>query len=457
MSGLLGSLQSARTGMSVSQASIQTTSHNINNLNTPGYSRQRVDQKARSAYSYPGYNSQLGAGQLGTGVEASDVIRIRNTFYDFQFRSESHNYGETNIKYDYYKNMETIFNEPSDTAISASLNNFFNGWHELSKDPDSVGAKNVVIENAKYLVNNINKVHEKLDSLQDSLSKQQDNIMNDINNMLSNLEELNKNIKIVEGSGKTPNDLLDERDRILDDLSFKMNLNNPKVQDLIKDGNFSQDDLKEMQKLVEAGDEVSGELAGTIKMGKELESYKNQIGELAQGIADGVNKIYKDTDGDGVLSDDEKKNPNLFEVETVEVGIPPNVETKFVKMKLNKDIEKDPSNLKMTADMALKMYNLKNEKVKFGKAPNEKEMTINNLYNNMVQNLGQSSQAVIREEKNQSQMLLSIDNSRKSVSGVSMDEEMINLIQFQHAYNASAKVVSTIDSLLDVVVNGLVR
>ncbi|MCG4734800.1 flagellar hook-associated protein FlgK, partial [Casaltella massiliensis] len=79
-----------------------------------------------------------------------------------------------------------------------------------------------------------------------------------------------------------------------------------------------------------------------------------------------------------------------------------------------------------------------------------------NLYNNMVQNLGQSSQAVIREEKNQSQMLLSIDNSRKSVSGVSMDEEMINLIQFQHAYNASAKVVSTIDSLLDVVVNGLV-
>ncbi|MCG4734665.1 hypothetical protein L0M92_13750, partial [Casaltella massiliensis] len=83
----------------------------------------------------------------------------------------------------------------------------------------------------------------------------------------------------------------------------------PKVQDLIKDGNFSQDDFKEMQKMVEAGDDVSGELAGTIKMGKELESYKNQIGELAQGIADGVNKIYKDTDGDGVLSDVEKKYP----------------------------------------------------------------------------------------------------------------------------------------------------
>lgn len=440
MAGLLGTLHSAKSGMTVSQLSIQTTSHNINNLNTPGYTRQRVEQKASSAYSYPGYNSSMGAGQLGTGVEASDVIRIRNTFYDFQFRSESHNYGETSIKFDYYKNMETIFNEPSDNAISSSLNNFFNGWHELSKDPDSVGAKNVVVENAKYLVNNINKVYGKLDELQTSLQKQQDNILHDVNRMLSDLEELNKNINIIQGSGKSPNDLMDERDRILDDLSFKMNLNDPKVQDLIKDGNFSQDDLKEMQKMIEDGNNVSGELAGTIKMEKELDSYKQQVGELAQGIADGVNKIYNKT-GD--------KANDLFKI----------VDDKgeFVKLEINQDIVQDPSKLEMTADKALEMYNLKNEKIKFGKAPNEKEMTINNFYNNMVQNLGQSSQAVIREEKNQSQILLSIDNSRKSVAGVSMDEEMISLIQFQHAYNASAKVVSTIDSLLDVVVNGLVR
>ncbi|MEN2258057.1 flagellar basal body protein [Paraclostridium benzoelyticum] len=133
MSGLLGSLQSARTGMGVSQASIQTTSHNINNLNTPGYSRQQVEQKARSAYSYPGYNSQLGAGQLGTGVEITDIVRVRNSFYDFQFRNESHTYGQIGVKYDHYSTMETIFNEPSETGISSSINNFFMSWQELSK------------------------------------------------------------------------------------------------------------------------------------------------------------------------------------------------------------------------------------------------------------------------------------------------------------------------------------
>ncbi|WGX75671.1 flagellar basal body rod C-terminal domain-containing protein [Paraclostridium bifermentans] len=99
------------------------------------------------------------------------------------------------------------------------------------------------------------------------------------------------------------------------------------------------------------------------------------------------------------------------------------------------------------------MYKLKDEKVSIG----GEDITINNFYNSIIQRLGNETQEVRRNEKNQSKVLKEIDNSRLNVSGVSLDEEMINLIQFQHAYNASAKVVSTIDSLLDVVINGLVR
>ena len=85
------------------------------------------------------------------------------------------------------------------------------------------------------------------------------------------------------------------------------------------------------------------------------------------------------------------------------------------------------------------------------------DITIGNYYNNIVQKLGNETKEVIRNEKNQSKLLEEIDNLRLNVSGVSLDEEMVNLIQFQHSYNASAKVISTIDSLLDVVVNSLVR
>lgn len=428
MPSLMGTLHSAASGMTANQTAIQTTSHNITNLNTPGYTRQRVEQKASRPYSQIGYNSSMGPGQLGTGVQVTDITRIRNTFYDFQFRSESHSYGEISVRYDYYKNIENIFNEPSDNAISSSLNKFFNGWHELSKDPNNVGAKNIVIENGKFLANNISQSYSKLEELKENIDKQTSDILNDVNSMLGSLKELEENIKVVQATGKSPNDLMDERDRILDDLSFKLNIQNDDVKAAMADGKVTLDELEKI--------DASGEISGALKMAKELDSYMNDLKTLAKGIADSVNNIYNDGLGadevKGLFVFDEDKNPMLS---------------------INEEILNDSSKLQMTTDKALKLFNLKDEKVNI----NGKDITINNYYNSIIEKLGHATQNVVREEKNQSQLMLSIDNSRLSVFGVSMDEEMINLIQFQHAYNASAKVISTIDSLLDVVVNGLVR
>lgn len=436
MTGLLGTLHSAKSGMSVSQTSIETTSHNINNMNTPGYTRQRVEQSAKSAYSNPGFNSSLGAGQIGTGVEATDIIRIRNTFYDFQYRSESHSYGEISIENNYYNSMESIFNEPSDNAISTSINDFYNGWHELSKDPYNVGAKNIVIETSKYLADNINTVYNKLDNLKVNIDNQLKTTVDDINKMISDLTELDKNIKIVEGSGKTPNDLLDDRDRIIDELGFKMNLTDPKVQEKLREIYDNGSKLTESDITGENSVFKSGELAGLVKMTDEIENYKTKLNDLAEGIANITNEIYKD-------KDDKKKDFFIFK----EDGSP--------ILQVNPELEKNPSSMEITSEIATKMYNSKNEKVQIGNLSDK--ITINNFYNNIIQDLGQSTQAVIKEEANQSKLITSIDGSRVSVSGVSLDEEMVDLIQFQHAYNASAKVISTIDSLLDVVINGLVR
>lgn len=436
MSGLLGSLHSAKSGMVVSQASIQTTSHNINNINTPGYTRQRVEQSAKSAYSNPGFNSSLGAGQMGTGVEATDVIRIRNTFYDYQYRSESHNYGEISIRYDYYNSMENIFNEPSDKAISSSINDFYNKWHELSKDPYNVGAKNIVVETSKYLANNINTVYNKLDNLQVNVDNRFKTTLDDINKMMSDLAELEKNIKIVEGSGKTPNDLLDNRDRIIDELGFKVDLTNPKVQEKLQEIHSSGGKLTEADVIGKDSVFNSGELAGFVKMTDEIKNYKDKLSNLSEGIAKTINEIYKDEDST-------KQDFFIFTKDGSPI------------LQVNPELVKNPSSMIMTSEIATKMYNSKNEKVEIGDLPDK--ITINNFYNSIVQDLGQSTKAVIKEEENQSKLIKSIDKTRLGVSGVALDEEMVNLIQFQHAYNASAKVVSTIDSLLEVVINGLIR
>ena len=425
MSGLLSTLNTAKSGMNVSQVAIQTTSHNISNINTPGYSRQRVNQSASSPYSMPGKNSNFGAGQIGTGAQIDDVTRIRNSFYDYQYRSESHQYGSTSVKYEYFKNIEGIFNEPSDTAISSSLNSFFNSWSELSKDPQSSGVKSVVIENGKYLSNSINSAFKRLESLEAGLDKQSEYIMDEVNSMLSQLDKLEKNIKIIQGSGKSPNDFLDQRDQLLDNLSFKLNINDKDVKATLKkaydaNGKVTLDDL------TKSGVKISGELEGTLSMKQEINKYKDGLKQLSNTITSNVNKaagqeIFKAKDGELIS--------------------------------INPEMLQEPEKINVTADIALKVYELKSEKVNI----NGKDMTINTFYNSMIQDLGQSSAAVIRDESNQSKLLENIDSSRSSVSGVSLDEEMISLVQLQHTYSANAKVMSTIDSLLDVVVNGLVR
>ena len=425
MSGLLSTLNTAKSGMNVSQVAIQTTSHNISNINTPGYSRQRVNQSASSPYSMPGKNSNFGAGQIGTGAQIDDVTRIRNSFYDYQYRSESHQYGNTSVKYEYFKNIEGIFNEPSDTAISSSLNSFFNSWSELSKDPQSSGVKSVVIENGKYLSNSINSAFKRLESLEEGLDKQSEYIMDEVNSMLSQLDKLEKNIKIIQGSGKSPNDFLDQRDQLLDNLSFKLNINDKDVKATLKkaydaNGKVTLDDL------TKSGVKISGELEGTLSMKQEINKYTDGLKQLAKTITSNVNKaagqdIFKAKDGELIS--------------------------------INPEMLQEPEKINVTADIALKVYELKSEKVNI----NGKDMTINTFYNSMIQDLGQSSAAVIRDESNQSKLLENIDSSRSSVSGVSLDEEMISLVQLQHTYSANAKVMSTIDSLLDVVVNGLVR
>ncbi len=440
MAGLIGSLHSAGTGMSVSQASIQTTSHNINNMNTPGYSRQKVEQSAKSAYSNPGYNSSLGPGQLGTGVQATDIVRIRNTFYDFQYRNETHNYGQTSIKYQHYTNMEKIFNEPSDSAISSSMSEFFSSWQELSKNPNDAGAKDIVIQNAKYLANNISTVKSKLDQLSSQAEKKLNDDVSEINDMLNQIRDLNKDIKLIQGSGKTPNDLMDKRDAVIDDLSYKLNLENSDVQKLInkklEDGTpVTLDELKNIKG-------VSGEIQGSLDMIDKISEYTDDLTNLAKGLSQAVNNILNGKDAnntDAIPS----TNQVIFEFNADEDPI----------IKANDKLLDSPKDLFITADVAQKMYNLKDEKITI----DGEDITIGNYYNNIIQKLGNESKEVIRAEKNQSKLIEEIDNLRLNVSGVSLDEEMVNLIQFQHSYNASAKVISTIDSLLDVVVNSLVR
>lgn len=431
MAGLLGSLNTAASGMRANQAVIQTINHNISNMNTPGYTRQRAELQSNVAYTRPGLNTcPIGAGQMGQGVNVSSITRIRNSFYDYQYRSEAHSYGNVAIKAEHFSNIENIFNEPSDTSISASLNDLFNGFTELAKNPNSTYAKKYLVEKTTSLTNTINQVTQKLDTLKGNLQKQEDIVINDINSILKQISALENDIKLAEAVGKNPNDLLDKKDVLIDELSFKLNINDADIQNVLAKGSITTDDIKDLN--------VSGELQALRDMQNEIDSIIGEMEVFMNTLADGINDIYKN---DATAPD----TKDFFVVGTDKNGLP--------CISINQDFIDNPTSLVMSSDKALALADMKSTKF----TVNGESVTIGNLFNNIIQEIGYKTQETSREELNKRALIYNIEDSKASISGVSLDEEMISLMQFEHAYSATAKVASTIDSLLDVVINGLIK
>ena len=297
----------------------------------------------------------------------------------------------------------------------------------------------MIQEQKIYLATNISYVKEKLDKLATQAEKKLNDDVVEINDMINQIRDLNKDIKLIEGSGKTPNDLMDKRDSVIDELSHKLNIENTEVQKLINDKleNKTEVTLDELKNI----GNVSGEVQGSLDMIDKISEYTSNLKELAKGLTKGVNNVMNGRDFNDNTVDETYQQIFILN----DNGDP--------IIKANDKLVNNPKDLVITAEKAEKMYKLKDEKITI----DGEDITIGNYYNNIVQKLGNETKEVIRNEKNQSKLLEEIDNLRLNVSGVSLDEEMVNLIQFQHSYNASAKVISTIDSLLDVVVNGLVR
>lgn len=563
MSGLFSTFNVAKRGISVQQKSIDVTSHNIANANTQGYCRQRANITTTRPFGMPSMHGSFEPGQLGTGAEVSSITRIRDTFLDYQFRSESSTYGKYEQRYKFLTEIEGIFNEPSDTGISDLIGKFFDSWQELSKDPSSSRARAVLVEQSKALANSLNHASNQLDKVSENAEGLIKDSVFEINNIFNQVNQLNKEIRAVTVSGKTPNDLMDRRDMLLDELSKKFNLNVDKEQlntitlegndlgmdsfpfvedtddksfyrlsyvnsikanlraDGTPDGTYnvtyyelgdssrpkditmtlSEDDAKQLEdsRILIANKDgtpvstdkdgnpvvdkdkifhtTSGDLKGLASIKDDVRTYKDQLDNLAKGIALAVNAIH----GNGKKWEDDDlpffvaggADQNDKNVTAANIKINDEISKDPMKIKAKKDGtgESDGSRALLIAqlrDKLLKVQDLKSNITRetfmidnaFDVASGDfkgdtKGMKLDGYYKDTINKLGVQCQEAKRVTKNQLDLLSGYDESRLSVSGVSLDEEMANLIQFQHAYSANAKVISTVDELLDVVINGL--
>lgn len=220
MAGLFDTFTVAKRGLNVQQGAINTTSHNIANANTTGYSRQRVVIETTRPFGGTSKFDISGPGQIGTGAQIKSIMRVRDSFIDYQVRNETSKLGNYQVSSDFLSKIEDIFGEPSDTGIQTQFSEFYAAFQELAKTPEKSSARTVALQKASALADSLNHTYVQLEKkVIDAQELLQQNVT-DVNSMLNQINELNQQIAGVCAVGQTPNDLMDRRDDLLDNLSY---------------------------------------------------------------------------------------------------------------------------------------------------------------------------------------------------------------------------------------------
>ncbi|MGC4377978.1 flagellar hook-associated protein FlgK [Fictibacillus sp. Mic-4] len=500
-------LETARRGMMSQQSALSTTGHNIANANTPGFSRQRVNFQATSPYPGVGMNRPAIPGQVGTGVEAGSIQRVRDYFLDQQYRGEANKQGYWEAKNDALARMEDIMNEPSDEGLSKTLNQFWQSLQDLSANPQDSGARSVVRERGEAVADTFRYISNSLTNIQQDLGDQIGVTVKDINSILDQISSINRQISEIEPNGYLPNDLYDERDNLVDQLSSLLNV---KVEKNTSGGNalpiaegtyniFVMDSQGNKTYLVQGNtvnrlsvqpSDSNGNPTGPIAEidcnGQKLDIDFTKLADndTFQGKLRGLIESYGYTDGTAVkghypdmlkqLDSMAKAFIEKFnDVHRQGYGLSktsPNTNTgndffsgttaKDIQVVIDKDhldhiaaALPDASGNVFSGDAsnAKKLADVKNNTLTI----DGNTTTIQSYYESAIGRMAVDAQKANRLVKNSEVLAQSVDHKRQSVSGVSLDEEMTNLIQFQHAYNASARMITTVDQILDKIINGM--
>jgi flagellar hook-associated protein 1 len=507
-------LETSKRSLFAQQAAMQVTGHNISNSNTPGFSRQIANLNTTQPMEAVGLSHSTAAGQIGTGVEVGSVTRIREQFLDDQFRNENKSLGSWSIKSDTLGKLEAIVSEPSNTGIRTVLSNFWSSWSDLSKDPENVTGRKIVRENAAALADAFNYTSKQLSDLSSDLTKNIGVKASDINSTTSTIAKLNSEIQRIEGLGDNANDLRDQRDLLVDNLSKVVNI---QVQDtpqgytinmgsinLVNSTNQTQVTAASLTAAFASGDLNSGEVQGMISSRDvTVADYQKQLDNLANSIANGDvtvtipkgSVLPEGTVLNGVTYSGSSRTLTSDVTATVKglnglhklgynLNTPVQSGGDFFTSKdgsstitaqsfqLNPDLSANPekiaTSLRTTgttsADTVIKGNNtlavlvsqLKDNKFSFSTSGSLiANGTLDDYYASIVGQLGIQSKEATRQLTNQQSIVDQVDTRKQSVSGVSLDEEMSNMVKFQKSYAASARMMTTFDEMIDKVINSM--
>lgn len=461
--------------LGASQTALEVVGNNISNVNTPGYSRQVVTLDETTPYTTIDA-SPTRTGQLGTGVTVAGINRVRDQFLDQRVWTANSQQGALSSLKDIVGQVETAYGEPSTTGIGAQLTNLFNTFSTLSAIPESGGVRATVVNQAQTLVSAFHNVSATLNTLTPQITSKIGVTINSINQIAGQVADLNRQIGLGVASGQTPNDLQDQRQQLVNQLSAFVdvtvtNQSNPQTKQPtgeinINIGGFAlvqNDSTNALPATVSAvGNAIGlttklgttvplqgGTLYGLIKATTLVTGYQTDLDTLAYNVVNATNAIHKT----GYALDGTTNNaffaplvsaPGAASAIAVDPGILNNPDKIAAATAPAPPATFAPGN----GDNASAIATLVS-------APIIGNFSLDSFYNAKVAGVGSDSQTYQKQSDNQGAVVTQLTNQQSSVSGVNLDEELTNMLQYQRLYQAAARVLNMADSFINQIINGL--
>lgn len=480
-------LSIGRSGLSASKTGIETTGHNLSNVNTEGFSRQKLIQ----TNNIPTVRNGM---IQGSGVRIKGITRYNDAYIDKRLENSIAEYNFNEEKTSQLEQVERIFSEIDSEGLNTILNRFYNSFRELANQPESETIRSVVRDGAKIVIKDFRRIRETLNEISTGIDTKLIQEVDDVNVILNNVARINKTIVEMEASGDKVSDLKDQRDLLVRNLAqsfsihtyldnkgqFTVNaigvgtlVSGSTVQELLagrvgKDYSPYGSDgsvevfFKERPSVPIGPKMTGGKIASLLTTrNEEIAGFKKDIDNIAYEIIQTTNSIHRRGYVNRAMEIGPEGNPVSFDKNGKTTNInffkePAQRAEAALFIDLSEDVKDNLSNIVTAINpnspgdnrISLAISKLQHEKF-FA----EGTKTVEEQYLSSVGRIGVLS-GKSKIDTEQSEGIWSQAKSlRERLAGVSIDEETANLMKFQHAYDASAKMLKTADEMFDTVIN----
>jgi len=458
MGSTFGGINTALSALWAQRRGLDVTGENIANVNTEGYSRQRVQmQQNLSSVKARSYATTDG---IGEGVRVSGVERMRSEFLENRARTEHGQSAYLQSQAGSLGAIEDMFAEPSDTALQSQLHDMWDGWNDVANNPQVPAARSAVLQQAGTVTDTLNNAHNHLSDEWTANRTQLSAYVDEINSAADKIAQYNDTIVQATAAGRPTNELQDQRDTQImklaelagataterDNGAIDVFIGNSQLVSQFQTRTMSlsgaQDlDAQAGNPLVMSWDDTGTPitLGGTMggiadTLSTMIPKYSTALDKVAEQLATQVNTVHKagfSADGSTNLDFFSGLPDGTITAASIKVAItdPDQVATSSTTGTLNNSV----------ADTMADMASV------YGGA--------DQTYQSMIGQLGVDAQAANRRAQIQANVTDQVDAARSSESGVNLDEEMTNLLTYQRGYEAASRVLTTIDSMLDQLIN----